>query len=311
MSEYCYHLWKTVTIDHKGDIYHCCKIKPLNLGSIYKNKLCAVLNGNEIRELRDNSLHSELPCYKSCNLIDKTDSITVDNTEVCQYSNLTDLYLDFGMKCNISCIMCKQRERYKTDKRGLTSDILIRNIDFTPFQNIYLQGGEPLFIDECLKIMDYLSSIGKRYSILTNGILIDDKMAKRLAQEAALVSISLNAATKETHETVNSGSVWETVLENLVLLRKYRDEFGSTLSINGRMTITVNSLTEIPEFIQSFKRFGFDTANFGFDLATVPKYLETHHELKNALSAQITEVLHDTNPNEIDTLRLKQLGLII
>ena len=310
MTEYCPHLWKTVTIDHKGDVFHCCKIKPLSLGSIYEKHLSELLNIPEIQSVREESLHGTLPCYADCNLIRKPCDAASDITKACDYNRLTDLYVDFGMKCNICCVMCKQREKYKTDKRDLTCAILKKNIDYSPFQHIYLQGGEPLYIEECLKFMDYLSSIGKKYSLLTNGLLIPDSMAKKLTRNAALISISLNAATKNTHEIVNKGSSWENVLENIANIRRYRQEYGTSLSINGRMTLTHHSLGEIPLFLKSFEEFGFDTANFGYDSATVPKYLEEHPGFKKNLSAQIKVVLADAEMKKIDTLRLEQLGLI-
>ncbi len=310
MTKYCPHLWRTVTIDHKGDVFHCCKINPLNLGSIYEKHLSERLNTPEIQSVREKSLHGTLPCYADCNLIRKPCDAASDLTKACDYNRLTDLYVDFGMKCNICCVMCKQREKYKTDKRGLTCAILKKNIDYSPFQHIYLQGGEPLYIEECLKFMDYLSSIGKKYSLLTNGLLIPDSMAKKLASNADLISISLNAATKNTHEIVNEGSSWEKVLENIASVRKYRQEYGTSLSINGRMTLTDHSLEEIPLFLKSFEEFGFDTVNFGYDLATVPKYLEGHPDFKKNLSAQIKEVLGNADRKKVDTLRLEQLGLI-
>lgn len=76
------------------------------------------------------------------------------------------------------------------------------------------------------------------------------------------------------------------------------------------MTLTYHSLGEIPLFLKSFEEFGFDTANFGYDSATVPKYLEEHPGFKKNLSAQIKVVLADAEMKKIDTLRLEQLGLI-
>lgn len=314
MSGYCPHLWHTITIDHKGDVFHCCKILPANMGSITESNLIDLINGEEIIKIRSNSLSGKLPCYFDCNLIDKEICNAVDVQDcqaTCDYNHLTDLYINFGMMCNISCTMCRQREKYKTDRRSLNVEDLIRHIDITPFSHVYLQGGEPLFIEECLTYMDYLARAGKRYSLLTNGLLIDDKMAQRLAVEASLVSISLNAATKFTHEHVNRGSSWETVLSNIQRLKKYRNYLGTDLSINGRMTLTVLALPEIPLFIRSFENFGFDTINFGYDKDTVPGYLEGHINFSNKLAVEVSEALSDVDISKVDTLRLSQLGLFL
>jgi len=188
--------------------------------------------------------------------------------------------------------------------------MLIRHIDISPFSTIFLQGGEPLCIDECLKYMAYLAKNQKKYSLLTNGTLIDENMAARLAKEAKLISISLNAATKETHEKINRGSSWEQVLGNIQSLRGYRERFNTDLSINGRMTLTVDALPEIPLFLRSYKKFGFDTINFGYDRDTVPLYLQQNPEFASTLSWDIATVMSTADLSTIDSLRLSQLGLL-
>lgn len=310
MTGFCPHLWKTITIDHKGDVYHCCKIQPGTLGSIYNQDLLSLINTPGIETIRASALQGELPCFVECNLIPKYLLPPSSISPSCDYQQLTDLYLDFGMKCNISCIMCKQREKYISDKRGLESSILVKNIDFRPFENIYLQGGEPLYIGECLKLMTHLGQIGKKYSLLTNGLLIDDHMAELLAKNAKLVSIALNAATKQTHELVNAGSSWDRVLANIQRLKTYRTAYGTDLSLNGRMTLTIPALAEIPQFIHSFRELGFDTINFGYDNATVPQYLREHLGFTLHLSEEIRFALDQVDTSRIDHLRLEQLHLL-
>ena len=214
------------------------------------------------------------------------------------------------MKCNISCIMCRQKERYKTDQTILNAEMLLNHINIEPFRNIFLQGGEPLFIDECLKYMTHLAEKRKKYSLLTNGLLIDEELAERLAREANIISISINAATKVTHEKVNAGSSWDRVLGNIQYLRKYREACKTNLSINGRMTITIPSLPEIPLFLESYQNHGFDTVNFGYDRETVPAYLVQNPDFSSNLSQKITAVMSKADCSKIDSLRLSQLGLI-
>ncbi len=310
MTGFCPHLWKTITIDHKGDVYHCCKIQPEILGSIYNQDLISLINTPEIVRVRQSALNGDLPCFADCNLIQKDILPSASVNSTCDYHQLTDLYLDFGMKCNISCIMCRQRERYTFDKRTLDYSVLTKNIDFSPFKNIYLQGGEPLYIDQCLKMMTYLGEIRKKYSLLTNGLLINDTMAEVLARDAKMISISINAATKHTHELINAGSSWERVLGNIQRLKTYRRMYGTDVSMNGRLTLTIPALAEIPLFIHSFQKLGFDTINFGYDNATVPQYLREHPRFALRLSEEIRAALNHVENSGIDLLRLKQLHLL-
>ena len=72
MTQFCPHLWETITIDHKGDVFNCCLIQPAKMGNIYVDYLYDVINKPEISRLRFESMKGTLPCYVGCNIIDKT-----------------------------------------------------------------------------------------------------------------------------------------------------------------------------------------------------------------------------------------------
>ena len=309
---YCPQLWDGVTIDNRGNVFSCCHVKPGIIGNIYSSKLIDIINNEQALQYRISSLEGCLECYEGCTLFDKSEEKLIPNdiSSYCNYGQMSRLHLGFGERCNIACIMCKRPERYKADKEMLDPAVLIRNIDITPFQEIIIQGGETLFIPQCLQYMDYLASQGKKYTILTNGILIDDQMAEKLSLEANVVSISINAATKETHEKVNKGSKWEKVLSNIKRLSEFRERNESNLIIYGRMTLTTEALHEIPLFIESYQEIGFDKINFGFDKCTVPIYLQNNPYFKTNLSKNIQEKMGCSDHTKIDYLRLEQLGLI-
>lgn len=310
-STYCPQLWDGVTIDNKGNVFSCCHIQPGSFGNIYSSKLIDLVNNKKAVQYRVASIKGYLVCHSNCNLLN-ADKIQVPSSisPYCKYDEMSRLHLNFGEKCNIACIMCKQPERYKQNKEMLDPNVLIRNIDITPFQEIVIQGGETLLIPQCIQYMDYLASHEKKYTILTNGTLIDDLMAKKLSLEANIVSISINAATKETHEKVNKGSKWETVRQGIKKLVEYRDQNKSSLIICGRMTLTIHSLHEIPLFLEIYQDIGFDMINFGFDKNTVPTYLKNNPEFKKMLAVRVQEKLRFADCSKIDHLRFEQLGLL-
>jgi MoaA/NifB/PqqE/SkfB family radical SAM enzyme len=312
VSTYCPQLWDGVTIDNKGNVFSCCHIQPGSIGNIYSSKLIDLVNNTIAIHYRKRSLKGCLDCYTTCTLLQKSDKIQAPDSAsaYCNYEDMTRIHLNFGERCNIACIMCKQPENYKKNREMLDPVVLIENIDITPFQEIVIQGGETLFIPQCLEYMDYLASRGKKYTVLTNGTLINEKMAEKLSMEAGVVSISINAATKETHEKVNKGSSWERVISNIRGLVECRNKNNSDLIIYGRMTLTVHSLHEIPLFLEKYQEMGFDKINFGFDKATVPIYLKNDPEFKNHLSACIQDKMRFADKKNIDHLRLEQLGFL-
>jgi MoaA/NifB/PqqE/SkfB family radical SAM enzyme len=123
------------------------------------------------------------------------------------------------------------------------------------------------------------------------------------------VTVSLNAATKEVHERVNRGSSFGTVLTNIEYLKQIRDSKSLEFDIIGRLTLTAESLEDIPSFIRNYRRFGFDKINFGFDKNTVPKALYENLKFKETLKAKIASELKNFDRNGVDTHRLSILGL--
>lgn len=311
MSTYCPDLWNSLTIDNRGYVYSCCLIKPACLGNIYQSLLRNLVNDPAILKERENSLNGQLECYSTCNWVKKgtlpRERIARSNVE---YDKMSYLHLNFGEKCNISCIMCRQRQRYPINPWTLDSEVLKKNIDIRPFYDIVIQGGEPLFINECLKYMSYLGNIGKKYTLLTNGLLIDDLLADQLSKDAKIVCISLNAATKKTHEHVNKGSKWETVLDNIKRLKTAQLQNNSDMEIWGRMTITPPSLCEIPQFLKTWKELGFDHINFGYDRQSVPLFLVQNPDFYKRLKEEITSLLANTDLQMMDIYRLRYLGLV-
>lgn len=311
LNTYCSDLWDGFAITKNGNVYSCCLIKPVKIGNIYKKKIRDLINIPKIKQYRLKSLQGNLECFHECNFVRKNKKVDLSNKEIdIDYEDLKRLHISFGEKCNIRCIMCKYPTNNAINSTILNSEILIRNINIEPFEDILIQGGEPLCIKSCIEYLNYLSKMEKRYILLTNGTLINDSMAKKLAKEAKVVVISINAATKRTHERVNVGSSFEKVLFNISNLRKYKEKFGTSVILCGRMTLTIYNLHEIPLFLKKYSELGFDLINFGYDRDKVPFYLNKNQKFKQDLKYKITTVLNNSNLKDIDLQRLYQLDLI-
>ncbi|TET89635.1 MAG: radical SAM protein [Methanomassiliicoccales archaeon] len=308
---YCPDLWNGFTVNKSGDVYNCCLLKPFRVGNIHDLKLRRMVNTPEMMRYRAKSVRGDLACYEGCNLVNK--NVNPDTSDIStdvDYDNLRRIHLSFGEACNIRCVMCKHPERNARNGAFLDSRVVIENIDIVPFEEILIQGGEPLVIKPCLEYMDYLEKMKKKYILLTNGLMIDDAMTRKLVKNAKIVSISINAATKETHEAVNVGSSFERVLSNIEDLGRVREEAGSDMILCGRMTLTPSNLHEIPAFLEEYAELGFDVINFGYDRETVPHYLKENHKLRITLRERIAHILENARREEIDLKRLWQLNLV-
>lgn len=307
-NTYCAGLWENIFINDYGEVFSCCHSKPEVLGSIYKEHLTDICNGRIVQELRQKSLDGTLKCYHDCRLLDKNKPQQKREGVRIDYNDLTGLKILFGQACHINCIMCGQEKKIKV---VLDYDKLAENVDITPFNNIDIQGGEPLFIEEAKRFFKDVVSKNKKASFLTNGLLINEEWARDIALHSSSLSVSINAATKKTHELVNRGSRWETVLRNVQRVRREREKHGTQLRITGHMTIVVENLKEIHLFLRDFKKLGFDRASFSYDTPSVPEYLEKHPVEAYIIRKRIQLVLKAvTGPPKANLMSLRLLKLV-
>jgi len=310
VQTFCSYLWEGIYINRSGEVFACCHQKPVPYGNIHDAALTELVNSPLALRLRSDSLKGQLSCYPSCNLLDKERSVASGyERRRIDYSSLKRLHISFGEACNIRCVMCNNPQNHMSNPILLDPKVVIRNVDLTPFTTIMLRGGEPLALGGCLEYMDYLEKIGKPYTILTNGTLIDDARAHRLAKHAHSVIVSLNGATKNGHESVNIGSRFERVVENIQRMKQARDSLGSKMILAGHMTITTSNVHEVPLFLRMFRKFGFDRVNFGYVKETVPLFLATHLEFTERLKEETPAAMREVSDRDVDALRLRLLGL--
>ena len=304
---FCPKLWYEIFISKEGDVFTCCHKKPKTIGNIYQDRLQDICNNSIIQDLRQKSLVGKLECYGSCTILQKDKNRPLPGNLCVNYSDLRRLKISFADQCNINCIMC---HRSFNGKVVLDFDIIKKQVDLSPFKSIEIQGGEPLFIETARKFFDHASAMNKKISFLTNGTLINDEWAEKIALHSSFVYFSLNAATKRTHEFVNKGSRWELVLENIQRVRNARDELHSQLEIIGHMTIVKRNLEEIPLFIKTFSSLGFDSIDFNFDIQ-VQFYLKYHPFKAKTLSLKIKEAISNSREHSlINDYRLRLLKLV-
>lgn len=278
-STYCPKLWDEIGINPEGGVCACCSAAAQPFGNIHEGSLRRIWNSAAARKLRKDSLTGALGCYEHCHLLHKAalPRPPAGKSLEAPYEGLKILTLRFGELCNISCTMCAQDHR----GRGVLDMADLRKLELAPFRGIELVGGEPLVMRQAREFFDYAAAKGKKVSFLSNGTLINDEWARKIARHSLFIYISINAATRRTHERVNIGSSWERVLNGVRSIRKYREAFQTGVIIQGHMTLVRENVKEAPLFIRTFKALGFDRVCFCHDESAV-KYL--HEDKKRTLA---------------------------
>ena len=121
---------------------------------------------------------------------------------------LTALYMYIAGSCNLACRHCWIEPDYQaSDQNGKFIKLAhlkkaIRQAKALGLGSVKLTGGEPTLHPQFREIVDYIESQKVSMLMESNGILIDDEMARFLKarKHFGFVSVSLDGARPETHD---------------------------------------------------------------------------------------------------------------
>ena len=115
-----------------------------------------------------------------------------------------NVHFDITSRCNSNCIYCISSDLMKNQKELSIKDIVgtIKQLNDLGMWILTLSGGEPLLRDDIFDILDYTKKQGILVNILTNGLVIDDSISKKLEKYKLLtkIQVSLDSYNPEHHE---------------------------------------------------------------------------------------------------------------
>jgi len=152
-------------------------------------------------------------------------------------------------ECNLKCIYC-----YATDRPESTNKLTQKNhfklIDdingISEKVEIVLTGGEPLLSPYIFELAEYAKKLGNKVHLLTNGILITEQNAKRIADIFDLVKISIDGSTSAIHEFHRGKGSFVKSMKAIDLLTQH----DAPLQI--AMTVTKENIHDIDAMTKKF-----------------------------------------------------------
>ena len=120
-----------------------------------------------------------------------------------------------------------------------------------PDFEFHLSGGEPLMTEGVLDLVDFIAEEGYRTNMVTNGFLIDEKMAKDIMNSRlGSITISLDGINPETHDYIRgvNGS-YSRIMKAIEYMDRFRTNKNPRISI-----LTVIMERNIGEILQLVER---------------------------------------------------------
>jgi len=159
--------------------------------------------------------------------------------------------------CNLSCRHCRavpQRTLGPTELNTSRAFNLIDAIAEVAKPVMVLSGGEPLFRPDIFDICDYGVQTGFRMALATNGTLVTEKVAARIADAGfSRVAISIDGAVAETHDRFRNlpGS-------HQLAIRGINNLRAEGVSVQINSTVAKHNVQEVPKMLELALALGAD-----------------------------------------------------
>jgi radical SAM protein with 4Fe4S-binding SPASM domain len=169
------------------------------------------------------------------------------------------LAIELTSYCNQKCGYCYNGWRDDGGKSvgSLTTDELLalvrRAVTEVEFDHVTLTGGEPFARHDFFDVMDVLREHGVRAQIISNGGVVTDAIAERLAPHRPhFVQVTLNGPNKTLHEEhVGEGhDHWDKTLRGIETLRRHG------VYVVGCIVVTRKNAHVVGETLDLFRSLG-------------------------------------------------------
>ncbi|MBN1359584.1 MAG: glycosyltransferase [Sedimentisphaerales bacterium] len=185
-------------------------------------------------------------------------------------------------RCTAGCIMCNY---------GPHGDVLDLNRfkyladDLLPAaQKVLLIGGEVLLHPDFYQMSEYASRFGVHLEMTTNLCSLAGDRAEAVERFFGSVKVSLDAATKQTYESIRTHLSFDRLQENLERLAQIKRRRDG-LRLQLAFVAMERNVAELPDTIEMVARFGFDSVAVSFvhvdGRLTLDDSLLFHRELAN------------------------------
>jgi sulfatase maturation enzyme AslB (radical SAM superfamily) len=176
------------------------------------------------------------------------------NKDLILESTPVKYYLNFGLACNLRCIMCSQQDERAVDSRALPVEPLLALKEHLVVANeIALIGGEPLvlptarrFIDTILGDPDFANV---QLTLYSNGSLLHQFLDRLQALRRVNIVISLDSVGP-AYDHIRRGARWEKTSQNILDFRELAARQGLPWGVNLSGVVMKSSIPRLDEYVR-------------------------------------------------------------
>ncbi|MEM1659292.1 MAG: radical SAM protein [Candidatus Jordarchaeales archaeon] len=137
------------------------------------------------------------------------------------------------LRCNGACVHCYVRGRFHAELGTEDGRRLVAEAAEAGAGMVSFVGGEPLMREDLPELMRYAVDLGMGVEIVTNGFLVDGRVAELLSRLEVRVLLSVDGASKKVCESVRGGGAWEKILSAAGVMKASGLEFTPVMAISA------------------------------------------------------------------------------
>lgn len=188
------------------------------------------------------------------------DNILLNESEIAQRKTILNskprvLYCVVTSLCNIKCIMCQIiKQKWELPERAI-SEIN----DLMPYLEIVKwQGGEVFLYKHFEQLMDAAGKNNVSQEIVTNGLLLNERVINKLINYNVDLYISVDGLTKDIYESIRVGADFDLLINNLQLLKEIKSGYTDHVMNLGLNVLVMKKNIDQIEFYPEFAyKYGF------------------------------------------------------
>ena len=276
--------------DNHVALYHSLRMKPVYLTKIEHKHFLDFIQNSAVEDISDfpNSLAEIAIELSNCKILTKdsdTDDLVIKyfRSKIPEPA-ISGCYFILSEQCNLACKYCflgnnnpEKRIHFSLKNMSLETgekslDFFVRQLEkndegIDPF--IVFYGGEPLINFE---VLDFIAERINKFrstkscfknanvSVVTNGLLLDEKRMKRLKELNVNICISIDGCTEESNALrvdLAGNSTFSSVLKILDMAKDNGIDIGLSVTLNEN---TIKNKIKMLELISNYniKSFSFN-----------------------------------------------------
>ncbi|MFH1046108.1 MAG: radical SAM protein [Candidatus Omnitrophota bacterium] len=171
------------------------------------------------------------------------------------------VYISLSHQCTYHCKMCQVVKILKGHE--LPKESILRTLDEISLWDsncvVVFTGGEPFLRKDIFEIFSYAAKRGLKSESVSNGALINEKMAVNIVSSGlSNIAISLDGAREATHDSVRDKSSYNRAVQAIKNLVRAKKERGTGPQLSVWTTIMKENVEELFEIIPLVRDLGVE-----------------------------------------------------